>query len=48
MKELRFAASLEHLATSGLMLDIVAGLPKNDFMAKLIEHVLQPLEPYHE
>lgn len=47
MKELRFDASLEHLAKSGLMDEIFAGLPKNAFMEELTEYLLEPLKKYN-
>lgn len=48
MKELCFDASLEHLAKSGLMDKIFAGLPKNAFMEKLTGYLLEPLKKYSE
>ncbi len=48
IKELCFEASLESLAKSGLMLDIFAGLPKNDVMDKLTTYLLEPLKHYNE
>ncbi len=46
MKELRFDASLEYLAKSGLMLEIFAGLPRNAVMDDLTALLLEPLKRY--
>ncbi len=46
IQELRFTASLERLAMSGLMQDIFAGLPQNEEMAELTAYLLEPLAPY--